>query len=62
MSITVGLCESCRFHSLIVSDKGTEFHLCEKSKTDSTFPKYPQLPVKECNGFQTAKSAKERNE
>lgn len=56
MSMTIGLCEACIFHSLVVSSKGTEFHLCEKSKTNPSFPRYPRLPVKECEGFQAEKN------
>jgi len=48
----VGLCADCRFNSLIQSDRGSTFYLCEKSTTDARFPKYPRLPVLECAGYE----------
>jgi hypothetical protein len=48
----VGLCENCRFMRRIESDRGSIFHLCERSATDVRFPKYPRLPVLECAGYQ----------
>ena len=30
----------------------SEFSLCERSKTDSSFPKYPRVPVRECRGHE----------
>jgi hypothetical protein len=26
--------------------------MCERSKTDSRYPKYPRVPVLECPGFE----------
>lgn len=49
--IEIGLCKECVHHSLVKNARENEFHLCEKSKTDSSFPKYPRLPVLECKGF-----------
>ena len=34
------------------NDRGSVFLLCERSLTDSTFPKYPRLPVVECRGYE----------
>lgn len=53
--VRVGLCEGCRFVQLILSDKGSVFHLCERSRTDPRFPKYPRLPVLACGGFVPAR-------
>jgi hypothetical protein len=36
----------------IVSDRGSVFYLCELSKTDQRFPKYPRLPVLACVGYE----------
>ncbi|PYR55165.1 MAG: hypothetical protein DMF85_20330 [Acidobacteria bacterium] len=47
-----GLCATCRHARVIVSDRGSTFYLCERSKTDPTFPKYPRLPVVECTGWE----------
>jgi hypothetical protein len=46
-----GLCAKCRFARRIESSRGSKFILCELSASDSTFPKYPRLPVIECAGY-----------
>ena len=46
-----GLCASCLWARTVTSDKGSVFFLCGMSKHDSTFQKYPQLPVVECRAF-----------
>ncbi|MFZ0862329.1 MAG: hypothetical protein WB781_22410 [Candidatus Sulfotelmatobacter sp.] len=48
----VGLCTNCRFMRLIESDRGSTFYLCERSATDTNFPKYPRLPVLQCAGYE----------
>ena len=53
----IGLCASCENVRRITSDRGSQFYLCELSKTDPRFPKYPRLPVLKCSGYiQTATS------
>jgi len=47
----VGLCTTCRHARAIRSAKNSEFWLCERSKTDARFAKYPPLPVLACAGF-----------
>jgi hypothetical protein len=47
-----GLCNSCRHQRLIRNTRGSEFSMCERSKTDPGFPKYPRLPVRECRGYE----------
>jgi hypothetical protein len=47
-----GLCATCKHARLIVSDRGSVFYLCQLSKTDPRFPKYPRLPVLACAGFE----------
>jgi hypothetical protein len=46
-----GLCASCQNVRRITSDRGSRFYLCELSKTDPRFPKYPRLPVLSCSGY-----------
>jgi hypothetical protein len=46
-----GLCETCTFARRVESSKGSVFWLCERSKTDLRFPKYPPLPVVSCSGY-----------
>lgn len=52
MKPTAGLCASCKNMREIISDRGSRFYLCELSKTDSRFPKYPRLPVLNCPGYE----------
>jgi hypothetical protein len=47
-----GLCSQCQHARLIESDKGSVFLLCELSKTDPQFFKYPRLPVLTCPGYE----------
>jgi hypothetical protein len=49
-----GLCVTCQFSRVIVSDRGSRFYFCERSKTDPRFPKYPPLPVVACLGYEPA--------
>jgi hypothetical protein len=48
----LGLCADCVHAKKIASSKGSEFFLCELSKSDPRFPKYPRLPVLSCSGYQ----------
>jgi hypothetical protein len=47
-----GLCDSCRHQRLVGTTRGSEFSMCERSRTDERFPKYPRLPVLECVGWE----------
>ena len=47
----VGLCARCR-HSRSVPAPRATYWLCERSRTDPRFPKYPRLPVRACAGFE----------
>ena len=46
-----GLCAACVNARVITSGKGSTFWLCELSRTDPAFPRYPPLPVVRCSGF-----------
>ena len=46
-----GLCASCLHARLMRSDRGSVFYLCELSKVDPRFPKYPRLLVLSCSGY-----------
>jgi hypothetical protein len=35
--------------------------MCERSKTDPRYPKYPRLPVKECAGWERRADGRERD-
>jgi len=47
-----GLCASCVNARTVESEHGSRFYLCELSKNDPRFAKYPRLPVSECSGYQ----------
>jgi hypothetical protein len=47
-----GLCDGCRHARVITSGRGSRFILCERSRTDPRFPRYPALPVVACDGFE----------
>jgi len=51
-TIPAGLCDSCRHARAITSDRGSRFIICELSKTDPRFRRYPALPVLECDGYE----------
>ncbi|HVU05044.1 MAG TPA: hypothetical protein VHE30_25015 [Polyangiaceae bacterium] len=53
----MGLCAECRHSRRVDSAKGSTFWLCELSRTDSRFRKYPPLPVVACNGFERKPSS-----
>ena len=48
----VGLCDSCLHQKLVGNTRGSKFSLCERSKTDERFPKYPRVPVLDCRGYE----------
>ncbi|HUA17787.1 MAG TPA: hypothetical protein VMU80_21920 [Bryobacteraceae bacterium] len=52
-----GLCATCVNVRRVTSDRGSVFYLCELSKTDARFPKYPRLPVVSCTGYQSTEAA-----
>lgn len=51
-----GLCSTCRWMSRVVSDRGSVFLRCGRSQLDSSFPKYPRLPVLRCRGYEPSVS------
>lgn len=51
-----GLCSNCRHSQVLESDRGSTFLLCQLSRTDRSFPKYPRVPVLICRGY-VAKTA-----
>jgi len=47
-----GLCDSCRHQRLVHNTRGSTFSLCERSRTDPGYPRYPRLPVHSCAGHE----------
>jgi hypothetical protein len=37
---------------VVRNTRGSSFSLCERSRSDPAFPRYPRLPVLECAGFE----------
>jgi hypothetical protein len=48
----VGLCARCRYQRVVTNTRGSSFSLCERSKIDPAYPKYPRIPVLACPGFE----------
>lgn len=55
MSAAPGLCGRCVHAREIVSGRGSRFLLCDRSRYDPRYPRYPQLPVLSCPGFEPAR-------
>ena len=51
-SDAVGQCRDCLHHRVTGNRKGSRFYLCGLAKADPRYPKYPQLPVIECEGYE----------
>jgi hypothetical protein len=51
-SIPAGLCDRCRHQRLVPNTRGSVFSLCERSRTDPSYPRYPRLPVLSCAGYE----------
>ncbi len=47
-----GLCDSCVHQKVIANTRGSSFSMCELSKSDERFPKYPRIPVVRCPGYE----------
>jgi hypothetical protein len=47
-----GLCGSCIHAKEMRSDRASVFLFCMLSKSLAGYPKYPRLPVLDCEGFQ----------
>jgi len=47
-----GLCDSCRHQRLVRNTRGSTFSLCERSRTDPAYPRYPRAPVLDCRGHE----------
>ena len=48
---TAGLCMDCTNMRRVESSRGSVFVLCELSRHDPRFLKYPRLPVLACEGY-----------
>ncbi len=51
-----GLCDSCVHQRVVHNTRGSSFSLCERSRTDDSYPRYPRLPVMACAGHEPRKA------
>ena len=56
-----GLCDGCRHQQLVHTTRGSTFSLCQRSKTDPRYAKYPPAPVLRCPGFEPRPSEGSRS-
>jgi hypothetical protein len=47
-----GLCDSCAHQQIVRNTRGSSFSLCQRSRTDHAYPRYPRLPVLDCPGHE----------
>jgi len=55
--VTFGLCDSCVHQRIVRNTRGSVFSLCERSRTDPAFPRYPRMPVLACRGHEPRSEA-----
>ena len=55
--MTFGLCDSCVHQRIVRNTRGSVFSLCERSRTDPAFPRYPRMPVLACRGHEPRSEA-----
>jgi len=46
-----GACATCGHARAVASTRGSIYVLCERSRTDPRFRRYPMLPVTRCPGY-----------
>ena len=51
------LCETCTWMREVITPQGSRFVLCQLSKTDPAYPKYPPQPVVRCDGYRKSEQA-----
>jgi hypothetical protein len=51
LGMNAGLCDTCKHQKVVRNTRGSVFSMCERSKTDERYPKYPRLPVERCPGY-----------
>lgn len=52
-----GLCNTCRHQRVVATTRGSRFSLCERSRSDPAYVRYPRLPVRECPGYEAGRRA-----
>jgi hypothetical protein len=49
--MNAGLCSSCTHSSKVLGARST-FVMCDRSRTDPSYPRYPRLPMLACRGYE----------
>jgi hypothetical protein len=60
--MTQSLCETCAWMREVITPKASRFLLCELSKTNPAYPKYPAQPMIRCEGFRQKKAVTDEKE
>jgi hypothetical protein len=47
---------------VVRNTRGSSFSLCERSRTDDRFPRYPRVPVESCPGWERRDSAPRKSD
>ncbi len=47
-----GLCPICAHRREVPNTRGSVFLLCERSRSEPEYPRYPRQPVLSCPGFE----------
>jgi hypothetical protein len=50
--MNAGLCDSCVHQRVVRNTRGSSFSLCQRSKTQPEYPRYPRVPVLACPGYE----------
>jgi hypothetical protein len=51
--VRFGLCDTCVHQRIVRNTRGSVFSLCERSRDEPEFPRYPRVPVLECRGHES---------
>ena len=43
----------------VITPKGSRFLLCQLSRTDPAYPKYPPQPVERCDGYRAREASEQ---
>jgi len=46
------ICNFCVFLRITKNERGGVFYMCQRSKIEAHFPKYPHQPMIKCAGFE----------
>ena len=48
----VGLCLGCRHARLVSARMNNHYYRCDRAAVDPSYPKYPRLPMLQCDGHE----------